>query len=364
MTNLKNTLEYTKQLNILYVEDDPEVSTNTSELLAMLFNSVDIAINGKDGLEKYLSNYQEKQVYYDLVITDINMPELTGIEMSEKILETNPSQTIVIMTAYNETNFLAMAIELGISGFLTKPLDNTQLFKVLYKVGKNISNQKYVEEHVKTVEKLNVDLSSKNEALEKKNKELEKSLRMLDTVINKKKIMTPKAKINPNKEKIEKLTEIKKDKEEFIQEQIQEIINNDLEELDEILTEIDVNLIEMIDDPNEISKDKISLFVKLFSRYAAILRYYNLFDDLGSAMENFSDTMKNNPLPESNEHIKNIFMVLESFLYMLGKWQKDISSGDRYKLLKFDLSIISDINTISNMWIRDKEDYESDANIR
>ena len=336
MKNLKKTLEYTKKLNVLYVEDDTRILKTTAELFGNFFNSVDIAEDGQMGLDKYLAHYEENQEHYDLVITDVNMPGLTGTEMSEKILSVNPVQSIVIITAHNEIEYLSKAIELGINGFLTKPLSNEKLFKIFHKISFDIHNAKIASSYVQT--------------LENKNKELEKSLRMLDTLIDKKKIISAK-------QVKQEQTEQEKYDEEFLREQIKDIVANDLEELDELLTEIDVNLINVIDNVDEISNEQIALFVKLFSRYSSILRYYNLFDDLGYAIHEFAVTMNDNPLPDNSESIKNIFIILESFIYMLNKWQKDISSGDKYKLLKFDASIISDINTISNMWIAKEEKF-------
>jgi len=339
MSNLKKTLEYTKKLNVLYVEDDASILMTTTEVFSNFFHHIDVAKDGQEGLDKYLSYYEENAEHYDLVITDINMPELTGIEMSAKILDTNPLQSIVIITAHNEVEFLTAAIELGVNGFLTKPLSNDKLFQVFYKVALNIYNAKIADTYLQT--------------LESKNRELEKSLRMLDTMIDKKKILTKK------EPKVD-LTEKERDDAEFLKEQIKDIINNDLEELDEILTEIDVNLITVIDNVEAITSEQIELFIKLFSRYSAILRYYNLFDDLGYAISEFATVISNNPLPSNSESVKNIFIILESFIYMLNKWQKEISSGDQYKLLKFDISIISDINTISNMWVAKEEELSEE----
>ena len=185
MKNIKSMLEYTRELHVLYVEDDLLLLESTKELFLNYFKTVDIAINGQEGLEKYTTYKKKENSFYDLIITDINMPQLNGIEMSEKVLAINAIQAIIIITAHNENDNLNKAIELGVSGFITKPMDNSRLINVLYKTAQTISDHKFVESHMQMMEELNIKLSHQNSELLSKNTKLEKSLRILDTMIHK-----------------------------------------------------------------------------------------------------------------------------------------------------------------------------------
>ncbi len=142
--HIKLLLEYSKELDILYVEDDRILADNTAELLENYFHSVDTVYDGKDGLDKYQEYSKANNRFYDIVITDIQMPKMDGIELCENILKKNEMQSIIITTAHNEINFLLSAIDLGIDGFLVKPLKTEQLIKVLFKTTCNVSDHKFV----------------------------------------------------------------------------------------------------------------------------------------------------------------------------------------------------------------------------
>ena len=126
----KLILENSKTLTVLYVEDDKQLRDSTSGLLQNYFSDVDIAIDGQDGYDKYEAYFDKTNRYYDIVISDINMPNMDGLEMCKKIKNINFEQPIILVTAFNETSYLHSAIELGVDGFLTKPMEIQQLKKV------------------------------------------------------------------------------------------------------------------------------------------------------------------------------------------------------------------------------------------
>lgn len=349
-------LENTKELNVLYVEDDIELLHSTKELFDIYFKSVEIASNGKDGLAKYIAYEQENGKYFDLVISDINMPELNGIEMATNILRENEMQAIVFITAYNTVEYFLEIVALGIDGFVSKPLCTEQLNKTFYKVSQAINDHKMINIYIDQIENLNAELVNQNNDLVQKNSELEKSLRMLDTVISKEERSYKK----PKDAIVECIGE--DELEEEIRNQMLQLVNDDLFELKEILIEIDVCIIGIINNLNDIPQDLLQALIKNFSKYAAILHYYTFFAELSVAMTHFANTMKETPLPETQENINNVFMFLETFVYVLSKWQNDLSSGDENKLNQLDASIISDMNTITNMWTQKASDevYEED----
>jgi len=178
MIDLKLVHEYTKSLHVLYVEDNETLRENTLKVLNNFFQEVHTAVDGLNGIDKYKTFEITNGRPYDLVISDINMPHLNGIEMSEKILSFEINQPIIFVTAHNESEYLHQAISLGISSFLLKPLNLQDLASVFYKVCQGISDRKLVEEHYKMMEDMNEQLENQNVALEAKNREQEKLIRL------------------------------------------------------------------------------------------------------------------------------------------------------------------------------------------
>jgi len=149
---INEILHYSNTLTVLYVEDDQAIRDQMAETLQDFFKEVIVAEDGQEGLEKF-SAYKEKfHSYPDIVITDIRMPHLTGIEMSKEILSLNPEQIIIIHSAHNESELLLDLINLGISNFLLKPLQPQQLYKTLYKVSKRHYYEKMESEYKKELE--------------------------------------------------------------------------------------------------------------------------------------------------------------------------------------------------------------------
>lgn len=347
----KLLLENTRTLHLLYIEDDAQLLQSTKELFDIYFKSVTTATNGEEGLRYYKDFYDTHHYNYDIVITDINMPKLNGLEMAEKILKINAEQAIIITTAHNEMEYLSKAINLGLDGFITKPLETEKLKKVLFKTAQAINDRRFVLSHVDMIEDLNILLDKQNKELLAKNKELEKSFRMLDTMVQKEQMA------NQAGEKSTQTTTKTTQEIQFLEEQIQSLVNDDLDELIELHSDIDLNIIATINNPSLLYNSNIlEELTDNFTRYASILSFYNFFDELSKSISLFATTLKESPIPEDATHIENVFMLLESFMYVLEKWQQDIASQDKNKINALDASIMSDMQTITNMWTQKEEE--------
>ena len=125
---LNRIIKTTKNLRILYVEDDEDMLIVVSDMFESIFQSVDIATNGEEGLVKF------KEYSYDLIITDIIMPKMNGIEFIEHVRQINSFVPILILSAFNDTEHFLKTIKLGIDGYLLKPLELDQFMKTLVKV--------------------------------------------------------------------------------------------------------------------------------------------------------------------------------------------------------------------------------------
>lgn len=144
--NMNNLNEVIGKYKVLYVEDDITVSSKVSKMFEEIFLIVDVAMNGIEGLEKYNKYYDENNKFYDIVISDINMPKMNGIELSKHIKSINPSQEIFIISAHNESNILQELINIGVSTFIHKPIKLEELLNSIFKIHNSLKeNQKNIE---------------------------------------------------------------------------------------------------------------------------------------------------------------------------------------------------------------------------
>jgi len=347
----KIIIKYSKCLDILYVEDDKQLRNATSKIFNTFFNRVDVAEDGELGLIKYFSYKKEHGKYYDLVITDINMPNLDGIEMGREIIQENTLQPLIYITAYNESSFLQGAIDNGADGFLSKPINPEKLQLLFYKISKSISDAKEIEDFFDKINELNAELEQQNIELKRKNLELEKSNRVLDTIVDKEQMIPAKdIEKNSSSDDIEK---------QYLKDQMQQFINEDLAEIQDLHSEIDSSVISVITSNGEVTDDIMEHIINGFAQYASLLSYYTFFTDLSHAMQSFSKTLSESELPDDKEKINNVFVLLESFLFVLSKWNKELENSDD-AVSFFDASIISDMNTITQMWTMDDSVVDED----
>ena len=134
MLNFKSLKILSQNLTLLFVEDDNDLRSSTGHILSKLFKVVDLAKDGKDGLHKYKNFYIENNSHYDIVISDIQMPILNGIEMSKAIFSINKEQKILITSAYSDKSYFIELINLGVDGFMQKPLSTEHILSTLYDV--------------------------------------------------------------------------------------------------------------------------------------------------------------------------------------------------------------------------------------
>jgi len=128
MDYFKKLLAELPDLNVLYVEDEPFSREMVSLMLKNFFKNLDIAQNGQEALEKF------KQKNYDIVITDMNMPKLNGFELAREIRKLNKETSIIFLSGSNDTDSLLKSINLGIDGYLVKPINLEQFIQVLTRV--------------------------------------------------------------------------------------------------------------------------------------------------------------------------------------------------------------------------------------
>ena len=140
-------MNFFNDIKVLLVEDDKEINHKMQSILSKYFKYIDIAYDGEEGLKK------AKQNDYDIVISDIMMPCLDGIEMIKKIKQfKNPK--FIIISAYTDKEFFIKLIEVGIHGYLIKPISSKQLLLTLKKIIEEIQKDRMIIEKNEEIEKL------------------------------------------------------------------------------------------------------------------------------------------------------------------------------------------------------------------
>ena len=135
-----NEQDFLSTLKVLYVEDEQEVREAMTHFLSRRFARLDVAANGQEGLALFNSHP------YDLVITDIKMPVMDGLEMAANIKTRSLDTPIIVVTAYNETDYFLRAIELGIDRYVKKPLDPNELVEAIQKSTQSHRHRKELED--------------------------------------------------------------------------------------------------------------------------------------------------------------------------------------------------------------------------
>ncbi len=131
---LQKIITVTKKLNILYIEDNLNVRNQTIKMLKIFFNDIQIADNGKEGLELFKLNDKYESTSFDLIITDIEMPILDGISMITQIRELNKDIPILIFSAHSNTDYFIKTINAGIDGYILKPYNIDQISNSLMSI--------------------------------------------------------------------------------------------------------------------------------------------------------------------------------------------------------------------------------------
>lgn len=127
-------------LEVLYVEDEELIRSALSRYIRRRVKKLYEAENGEVGLSLY------KEHKPNLIITDIQMPRMDGLTMSEKIRELDRDVPIVVISAFNDEEYLIKAIDLGVDKFLKKPVDNSDLLQILNRVARVTVQQKKIED--------------------------------------------------------------------------------------------------------------------------------------------------------------------------------------------------------------------------
>lgn len=143
---LEQLIIETKNLSVLYVEDDEDTKKYTLEMLENFFYNITESSDGVEGLNNFKNNQ------YDIVFTDINMPNMDGITLIRNIRKSNNEIPIIILSAYDDTEYFLKAIEERVDGYLLKPFEFAQLKDVIVKINAKLSKEKIKQNGVMLID--------------------------------------------------------------------------------------------------------------------------------------------------------------------------------------------------------------------
>jgi len=150
----KDILNITKELRILYVEDNEKIRTPSVELFQNFFSEVEVTENGEEALKIY-----EKEIF-DVIITDISMPGMDGIEFIKRVRKDNLTIPIIVYSALNNPTSITACVTLNVDAYLLKPMISKNFIEALEKISLKIrANSNGSDQAVvsKIEEKFNMD---------------------------------------------------------------------------------------------------------------------------------------------------------------------------------------------------------------
>ena len=126
---------------VLLVEDEEDAREILSFYLDTIFDEVEIACDGEEGVSLYTKSFNENKAF-DLVLTDIKMPNKDGLSMIEDITKINEEQKFIIVSAYKDEEYLFKSINLNVISYFVKPLEVKNIMEMLKKVKTKVLEEK------------------------------------------------------------------------------------------------------------------------------------------------------------------------------------------------------------------------------
>ncbi len=140
---MKTPDDHNCKLRLLVVDDEALMTTYLFNAVPRINPNWEVSAIAKDGLEA-LNILRQKS--FDLVITDISMPEMDGLELANQIRECYPQTIVIILSGYDEFDFARKAIRCDVFDYLLKPLDDDELNEVLQRVANLLQSRERLQQ--------------------------------------------------------------------------------------------------------------------------------------------------------------------------------------------------------------------------
>lgn len=151
-----------KKSTLLYVEDEDVLREEISTVFESFFAEVILASNGEEALEIF----KNRQKDIDILITDINMPKMNGMELIANIRKIDNELPILVCTAFNDSEILIRAIKLNVNDYIIKPIQMITTLKICNKILTNKNNELLIKKQVKELKDLKSILENENFIIE------------------------------------------------------------------------------------------------------------------------------------------------------------------------------------------------------
>ena len=326
----KDLKELSSHLTILYAEDEEILRDSMQLTLEKLFKKTLVAKNGQEAFEMF------KKEEVDIVLTDINMPIMGGMELITRINESKEEPIIIVLSAHDESKLLQTLINLGINNFLNKPLEKEALIKVLYRNCEIIENRKLLKFYAAQLEEDNVAMARKNQILEQKLKQLANQTNKAE------KLGTAQDILHTEKE----------------EGYFSVLLQDERDELKDLSEELDTYIMMMFQNGQQLNKDYIYKLANVYQKYAAVLNSYSEFYELSHFLREFSETIITledkflKELKQTGIYFESLQMTLETFRQNV--WDKEAKEPRFYNAsLKNDVQLVID-------FLQDKEAEENE----
>jgi PAS domain S-box-containing protein len=160
---LHKTLEKLKSFKLLYVEDDKTSQLIVLKILETFFDTIITTSNGKEAYK--LFNKHRKDNPFDIIITDIDMPIMDGIELAKRIRKKDEFIPLLFLSSHENSKYFLDSIDIGIDGYLYKPFDFDKFMFYIKRIVKNLKLKNEQQENLKLQNKKLKNLNYKYEYL-------------------------------------------------------------------------------------------------------------------------------------------------------------------------------------------------------
>jgi len=151
---IRQLIRKSNEISVLYIENNFQETSTKVKLLKTIFPNINLAHNGQEGLDAFLEFHSTHGNYFDLVITELNLPIMSGLQMLDQMKLYNNNQRTLIVSDYARKEEFIDIIELGIDGYLPKPINLTRCISLLEKIVDRITFSKQKETRLSFVDNL------------------------------------------------------------------------------------------------------------------------------------------------------------------------------------------------------------------
>lgn len=142
-------------IKVLVVEDEFMVRKLIIQLLPWNEMGFSVVGEAEDGLDAF---QKVEELQPDVVLMDINIPEINGLELTKKVKDFRPDTDVVIITGYSDFSYAQEAIRGGATDYLTKPVNTEELSSILMKIQKKIQSRSHEKNVVESIQRKNITL--------------------------------------------------------------------------------------------------------------------------------------------------------------------------------------------------------------